>query len=188
MHHVVAGEFPLLLQNLVLVDEKIATERVVFVLLDQLLHLVMAEHEKLRFSLGSQVHIHEVLHEEAAVVDRRSLVELLKDKLVVLELGKDFNDTLLDEVELVGGFLFGEQVLVLFEELWHQAEHEIEEDLIILLSQILDSLDHAKHELNLLVAVALDGVILNGNLILGELGNNLAEARLSNASEGVIVA
>ena len=41
------------------------------------------------------------MHEEATVVDGRTLVELLEHELVVLKLGIDFHDTLLDEVERV---------------------------------------------------------------------------------------
>lgn len=102
VHHVVARELALLLQDLVLVYEKIAAERIILVLLDQLFHLAGGEDEELGISLAAQVNVHEVLHEEATMVDGRTLVELLEHELVVLKLGKDFHDTLLDEVERVG--------------------------------------------------------------------------------------
>ena len=102
MHHVVARELALLLQDLVLVDEEITAERIILVLLDQLFHLAGGEDEKLGIGLAAQINVHEVLHEEATVVDGRTLVELLEHELVVLELGKDFHDTFLDEVERVG--------------------------------------------------------------------------------------
>ena len=101
LHDVVAGELALLLQDLVLVDEKITAERIILVLLDQLFHLAGGEDEELGISLAAQVNVHEVLHEEATVVDGRTLVELLEHELVVLKLRKDFHNTFLDEVERV---------------------------------------------------------------------------------------
>ena len=69
-----------------------------------------------------------------------------------------------------------------------QAEHQIEEDLIVLLGKILDSLDHAKHELDLLVTVGLDGIGFECDLVLRELSDDRAEAGLGDSGKGVVIA
>ena len=68
-HHVVAGELSLLLQYLVLEDQKISTERLIFILLDKLFHLLTCQDQQLSVSFAPEVHIHVVLHEESPMVD-----------------------------------------------------------------------------------------------------------------------
>ena len=58
----------------------------------------MAETEDLGIGLASQVDIHLILHEEGAMVDSRSLVQLFDHEFIVLELRVHFQDALLDKV------------------------------------------------------------------------------------------
>jgi len=187
MQHIVTGELALLLQDLVLVDEQIAAEWLVLVFLDQFLHLCMVEHEEFNIGLASEVHVHVVLHEESAVIDSRTLVELLNNELVVLKLSVGLKHALLDEVEGVSGVFFGKHDRIFLVHFGHKTEHEIKENLIFMLSQILDSLDHTKHKLNFLVPVAFDGVVLQSNFIFGELRYHLTESRLVDAGKGVVI-
>lgn len=68
-HHVVTREFSFLLEDFVLVDKNISTKWLLFILLNELFHLVVAEAEDFSISLASQVDIHLILHEESAMVD-----------------------------------------------------------------------------------------------------------------------
>ena len=114
-HHVVARELPLLLQDLVLIDQEVSAEGLIFILLNKVLHLVMAEAEQFGIAYAAQVNIHLVLHEEGSLVDGRTLVQLLNHELVVFKLGVGLHDAVLDEVERVGACLFGEHHGVLLE-------------------------------------------------------------------------
>ena len=57
-----------------------------------------------------------------------------------------------------------------------------------MLCKILDSLDHAKHELDLLVTVGLDGISFECDLVLRELSDDRAEAGLGDSGKGVVIA
>ena len=69
MHDVVTGEFTLLLQDLVLINEQSLSKRLVLVLLNKLLHFFMSEHEKLSICQTPEVNIGVILHEEGTMVD-----------------------------------------------------------------------------------------------------------------------
>lgn len=57
-----------------------------------------------------------------------------------------------------------------------------------MLCKILDSLDHAKHELDLLVTVGLDGISFECDLVFRELSDDRAEAGLGDSGKGVVIA
>ena len=97
LHDVIAGELALLLQDLVLVDQKIPPETLLLILLDHLLHLLMRQDQKLSIRLAPEIHVHIVLHEEGPVVDSRSLVERLNDELILFKLGIDIDHSVFDE-------------------------------------------------------------------------------------------
>ena len=97
LHDVIAGEFALLLQDLVLVDQKIPPETLLLILLDHLLHLLMRQDQKLSIRLAPEIHVHIVLHEEGPVVDSGSLVKRLNDELILFKLGIDIDHSVFDE-------------------------------------------------------------------------------------------
>ena len=97
LHDVIAGELALLLQDLVLVDQKIPPETLLLILLDHLLHLLMRQDQKLSIRLAPEIHVHIVLHEEGPVVDSRSLVKRLNDELILFKLGIDIDHSVFDE-------------------------------------------------------------------------------------------
>ena len=97
LHDVIAGEFALLLQDLVLVDQKIPPETLLLILLDHLLHLLMRQDQKLSIRLAPEIHVHIVLHEEGPVVDCGSLVKRLNDELILFKLGVDIDHSVFDE-------------------------------------------------------------------------------------------
>ena len=86
-----------MLQDLVLVDQKIPPETLLLILLDHLLHLLMRQDQKLSIRLAPEIHVHIVLHEEGPVVDSRSLVERLNDELILFKLGVDIDHSVFDE-------------------------------------------------------------------------------------------
>lgn len=97
LHDVIAGELALLLQDLVLVDQKIPPETLLLILLDHLLHLLMRQDQKLSIRLAPEIHVHIVLHEEGPVVDSGSLVKRLNDELILFKLGVDIDHSVFDE-------------------------------------------------------------------------------------------
>ena len=97
LHDVIAGELALLLQDLVLVDQKIPPETLLLILLDHLLHLLMRQDQKLSIRLAPEIHVHIVLHEEGPVVDCGSLVKRLNDELILFKLGVDIDHSVFDE-------------------------------------------------------------------------------------------
>lgn len=187
-HHVVARELAFLLQYLVLVNQQVASKRLVLILFYQLLYLAVRQLEQFHICLAPEIQIRLVLHEEGAMVDRGSLVKRFKHKLFVLKLGEDFNHAVLNEGERVGGLLLCEHGLVLLEVLGLKAEHKVVKHLILVLMQILHPLDHAKNKFNLLVAVLLNQIILEADLVLGELRDDFSEAGAGNTGKRVVVA
>lgn len=107
-HNVVARELPLLLKNLVLVDQKVSAKGFVFVLFNKLLHLVVAEAQKLGIGNAAQIDVHMVLHKEGAMVDGRALVKLFNHKFIVFKLRVGLDDAVLYEVERVGTSVLSE--------------------------------------------------------------------------------
>ena len=69
VHHIVTGEFTFLLQDLVLIYEQTLSKRLILVLLNELLHLFVGEHEELSISQTPKVHIGVILHKEGTMVD-----------------------------------------------------------------------------------------------------------------------
>ena len=97
LHDVIAGELALLLQDLVLVDQKIPPETLLLILLDHLLHLLMRQDQKLSIRLAPEIHVHIILHEEGPVVDSRSLIKRLNDELILFKLSVDIDHSVFDE-------------------------------------------------------------------------------------------
>ena len=67
------------------------------------------------------------------------------------------------------------------------AEHEVEEHLIVMLGQILDSLDHTLDKLDLLIVVALDSIILQTSFIFRELRDHVFEALARQRRQSLIL-
>ena len=86
-----------MLQDLVLIDQKISPETFLLILLDHLFNLLMRQNQKLGIRPAPEIHIHIVLHEERPVVDGRSLVKRLNDELILFKLGVDINHSIFDE-------------------------------------------------------------------------------------------
>lgn len=103
------------------------------------------------------------------MVDSGAFVELFKHELIVLKLRVCLNDTFLDENQGISWSLLSEHDLVFLLRLRLQAKHQVEKNLIVVLCEVLDALDHSQYELNFLVPVGPDCVLLESNLVLGEL-------------------
>lgn len=97
LHDVVAGELALLLQDLVLIDQKIPPETLLLILLDHLFHLLMRQDQKLSIRLAPEIHVHIILHEEGPMVDSGSLVKRLNDEFILFKLGVDIDHSVFDE-------------------------------------------------------------------------------------------
>jgi len=57
VHDIVAGEFTLLLQNFVLLDEQIAAKGLTLIFVNQLLHLLVAQLQQLDVRLAPEVQV-----------------------------------------------------------------------------------------------------------------------------------
>ena len=67
--NIVAGVLALKLEDLVLIDQQVSTESLVVVLLDQLFHLLLCQHEEFGFFDASDGDIHEITAEEVLLID-----------------------------------------------------------------------------------------------------------------------
>jgi len=187
VQNIVTGELALLLQDLVLKDQQIATERLILILLDQLFHFVVRKNKQLYVGLASDVHVHVVLHKEGTVVDRGTFVELFEHKFVVLEFSIDLKNALFDEYKLIRGFFSRQKRRILVPVTRSQTEHEIKEHLVLMLCQVLDSFDHTKDKLNFFVSIVLNGVGFKSDLVLRKFGLDHVEALFVDTCESIIV-
>lgn len=56
-----------------------------------------------------------------------------------------------------------------------------------MLLQVLNAFQHAKSKLNFLVSIGLDGIILEANLVFGELRKDSTVVMLCNPSKSIVV-
>ena len=137
--------------------------------------------------MGTNIDTHLILYEDRTMVDAATLVQLLKHELAALKARVDFNNTILNEIDQVRLVSRVKNHGTLIKRLGFKLEHEIKENGVIKVGEVLHSSEHTKNELDPLIAIALDRVLLQVRLPLGILGDDLAEALLFQASKRVVV-